>query len=169
MTEPEPVDVAELRRRLAAMPAGRLYVLGAPWAINSGPPVILLGSDDPHAADVVLCGQDIDEWPADERGPDYTRQDRVADLAVAAVNALGPLLDRLEAAEARVAELDASAEVLASVIRAGIARVAALETALRAAMRACDRIDHDVSYQTVICALVPVPEWRALTALLEEE
>jgi len=48
------------------------------------------------------------------------------------------------------------------------ARIMALEAAARAAMRACDRIDHDISYQTVICALVPVQEWQALTALLED-
>jgi hypothetical protein len=46
-------------------------------------------------------------------------------------------------------------------------RLAALEAAIAAAIAACDRIDHDISYQTVICALVPVQEWQALTALLD--
>jgi ABC-type branched-subunit amino acid transport system ATPase component len=131
--------IDELRRLLAAAP-DRLFLLGEPWSTNTGPPVILVGSNDPHAADIILCGQDIDEWPADERGPDYTRQDRYAALAVAAVNHLPALLARLRAAEARVESSEVSlADALVREVewgnraRAAEARVSALETEMAAA------------------------------------
>jgi hypothetical protein len=68
----------------------------------------------------------------------------------------------------RVTFPDIHPDDLADTLEGVLARLHTLEAAARAAMRACDRIDHDISYQTVICALVPAREWQALTALLED-
>jgi len=141
------IDLAELDRLLVAAPE-RLYLLGAPWSTNTGPPVILVGSDDPHATDIILCGQDIDEWPADERGPDYTRQDRYAELAVAAVNALPALLARLRAAEERIALL------LDLKHRAQLAVDQVYQEARAAEARVAELLDENVRYWTALADLL---------------
>jgi hypothetical protein len=53
--------------------------------------------------------------------------------------------------------------------QAAEARVAELDAAARAVVAASDAIDHDICYQGVICAIVPVQAWRALATLLPEE
>ena len=84
-------QLAELERLEQAATPGRWYVVGPPWRPSGCCTYIVAGHSDPHAGTPVVNGIEIDEWPAEQSGPDYDQSD--ADLAyIATLRNLAPAL-----------------------------------------------------------------------------
>ena len=84
----------DLRRDLAADLAlcdaatpGPWYTVGPPWRPSGCPSYIIAGHHDPHIGKPVLDAIDVDEWDAEQDGPDYSQSD--ADMAFAAAARTG--------------------------------------------------------------------------------
>lgn len=104
MTTP---DTEALRAALAKMTPGPWYTLDPPWLPSGSETSILAESPDPHVARFIC---DFDLWALDDED-DAARKSEVPDWDAAGIvalrNAAPALLDALDAANARLAELEA--------------------------------------------------------------
>jgi hypothetical protein len=83
--------IDRLEALLEVATKGKWFTVEQPWRRSDVATWIVAGSPDPHAAKPVLNAIEIDEWPAEQDGPDYTQSN--ADLAaVAALKNAAPLL-----------------------------------------------------------------------------
>src|SRR5262245_7657798 len=66
---------------------GPWYTVELPWRAQGCGTYVVAGNPDPHVGRPVLDSIEIDEWDAEEEGPDYSQSD--SDLAFAAAARTG--------------------------------------------------------------------------------
>ena len=91
-----PQRLAEIRARLAAATPGPWFTVDLPWRPRGCGSWIVAGNPDPHVGTPVLDSIDIEEWLADEDGPDYTQSDADLEFAAAARSDIPALLAEVD-------------------------------------------------------------------------
>lgn len=103
----EPMTIDQLKELEARATKGPWYTVEAPWRPQDIGTWIIAGHEDPHAGRPVVDSIAIDEWPAEQDGPDYSQSDRDMGFISALRNAAPHLIAVCEAAKAYIAAEDA--------------------------------------------------------------
>jgi hypothetical protein len=139
-------ELDAIRERAGKATPGPWFTVDSVWLPRRMGTYVIAGHHDPHVGKAVLDCVDIDEWVGP--GPDYSQSDADMEFAAHARQDIPRLLAALEA-----------------VTRERDAMVALI----KAAVKNADSIDHDISYQGHICALIHVVAWRPLEAIGRRE